>query len=350
MQSKKPQLVIRADADSKIGIGHLMRCLALAQSWKANNGEITFISTCNNEALLSRIQDNGFHLVRLKEAYPNPEDWQVMSRVLVDNDAAWVVLDGYHFDSDYQLGIKEKGCRLLVIDDTAHLEYYHADIVLNQNINANLLRYSSEPRTLLLLGTQYVLLRPEFLSRAAFRRKIAGIARKVLITLGGADADNRTLKVMQTVQQIDIAGLEAVVVVGASNPHRPQLQAQSRGSTVSIEVVSNATNMDELMAWADVAISGGGSTCWELAFMGLPALVLILADNQRAVAEGLDEAGVVVNLGWYEDLAATDITQALVSLAGAADQRTEMSQRGRELVDGKGNDRVLSELLARCSN
>lgn len=84
--------------------------------------------------------------------------------------------------------------------------------------------------------------------------------------------------------------------------------------------------------------------------MGLPALVLILADNQRAVAERLDEAGVVVNLGWHKDLAATDITQALVNLAGAPDERAEMSRRGRDLVDGKGNDRVLKELLERCSN
>jgi spore coat polysaccharide biosynthesis predicted glycosyltransferase SpsG len=151
------------------------------------------------------------------------------------------------------------------------------------------------------------------------------------------------------VQQIDIDGFEAVVIIGASNRHKVQLKLASQDSAVPIRFVENVTNMPKLMAWADVAVSGGGSTCWELAFMGLPALVLILADNQRVVAEGLDEAGVVVNLDWHEDLTASDITQALVSLAGAADQRTEMSQRGRQLVDGKGNDRVLSELLARCS-
>lgn len=344
------QLIVRADANAQMGTGHLMRCLALAQSWRTQGGEATFITCCDSIGLRQSLSDAGMQVVMLEGTHPDPLDWELTSQILQKHSNAWVVLDGYHFDPEYQRRVKKGGQWLLVIDDTAHLEYYHADIVLNQNINANLLRYSSEPNALLLLGTQYVLLRPEFLSRAASRRKIPGIARKVLITLGGADADNQTLKVMQTVQQIDIAGLEAVVVVGASNPHRPQLQEQSRDSTVSIEVVSNATNMDELMAWADVAVSGGGSTCWELAFMGLPALVIILADNQRAVAEGLDEAGVVVNLGWYEDLAATDITQALVSLAGAADQRTEMSQRGRELVDGKGNDRVLSELLARCSN
>ena len=84
--------------------------------------------------------------------------------------------------------------------------------------------------------------------------------------------------------------------------------------------------------------------------MGLPALVIILADNQQAIAQGLDKAGIVVNLGWHNNLSATDIAQALVELAGEADARTAMSQRGRQLIDGKGNDRVVSELLARCSN
>jgi len=343
-------LVVRTDGGPDIGAGHLMRCLALAQAWKARGGDATFITCCESAQLRQRLLNEGMQVVTIKRPHPDPMDCQTTSEVLRAFSRAWVVLDGYHFDPEYQRQIRNGGQRLFVIDDTAHLEHYHADIVLNQNINANLLNYSSEPNTLFLLGTQYALLRPEFLSRAASRIKIPGIARKVLITLGGADADNQTLKVIQAVKQIDIAGFKAVVVVGANNPHRPQLQGESRDSTVPIEIVTNATNMDDLMAWADLAVSGGGSTCWELAFMGLPALVIILADNQRAVAEGLDEAGIVVNLGWYKDLATTDIAQALVSLAGAANERTEMCRRGRELVDGKGNDRVLTELLGRCSN
>ena len=346
----QPNLIIRADANAQVGTGHLMRCLALAQSWKTRGGEATFITCCESRSLPQSLADAGMQVVTLESAHPNPMDWKLTSQILQRHSNGWVVLDGYHFDPEYQRQVKKGGLPLLVIDDTAHLEHYHADIVLNQNIGADLLRYSSEPDTLLLLGSQYVLLRPEFLSRGASRIRIPGIARKVLITLGGADADNQTLKVIQAVKKIDIAGFEAVVVVGSNNPHRPQLQVESRDSTVPIAIVTNATNMDELMAWADLAISGGGSTCWELAFMGLPALVIILADNQRAVAEGLDEAGIVVSLGWHNNLNATDITQALLSLAGEMDARTEMSQRGRQLIDGRGNDRVVSKLLARCSN
>jgi spore coat polysaccharide biosynthesis predicted glycosyltransferase SpsG len=103
--------------------------------------------------------------------------------------------------------------------------------------------------------------------------------------------------------------------------------------------------MPELMAWADLAISAGGSTCWELAFMGLPFLVTILAKNQKAVAEGLEEVGAAVNLGWYDSITPTRLAQRLSSLAEAADVRAELSRRGRTLVDGKGKERVLRELL-----
>lgn len=344
------QLIVRADASPQSGTGHLMRCLALAQAWRVRGGDAAFITCCESAKLRQRLANEGMKVMMLERPHPDPVDWQTTSDVLGASSHAWVVLDGYHFDPEYQSRVKQAGHQLLVVDDIAHLKHYYADIVLNQNINAELWQYSSEPYTRLLLGPRYTLLRSEFLSSVTLKREIPKVARNVLITLGGGDVDNQTLKVTQAVQQIDIDGFEAIVIIGASNRHNMQLKLASHDSTVPIRFVENVTNMPKLMAWADLAVSGGGSTCWELAFMGLPALVMILADNQRAVAEGLDEAGIVVNLGWHKDLAATDIAQALVSLAGAAGQRTEMSQRGRELVDGKGNDRVLTELLAKCLN
>jgi UDP-2,4-diacetamido-2,4,6-trideoxy-beta-L-altropyranose hydrolase len=343
-------LVVRTDAGSDIGAGHLMRCLALAQAWKVRGGDATFITCCESAQLRQRLANEGMKVMMLERPHPDPMDWQTTSEVLGASSHAWVVLDGYHFDPGYQSRVKQTGHQLLVVDDTAHLKHYYADIVLNQNINAELWQYSSEPYTRFLLGTRYTLLRSEFLSGVTAKREIPKIACKVLITLGGGDADKQTLKVIQALQQIDIDGFEAVVIISASSRHNAHLKLASHRSTVPIRLVQNVTNMAELMAWADLAVSGGGSTCWEMAFMGLPALVIILADNQRAIAKGLDEAGIVVNLGWHKDLATTDIAQALVSLAGAANERAEMSRRGRELIDGKGNDRVLTEFLGRCSN
>jgi spore coat polysaccharide biosynthesis predicted glycosyltransferase SpsG len=116
-------------------------------------------------------------------------------------------------------------------------------------------------------------------------------------------------------------------------------------SRYPIQVQQNVTNMPELMAWADMAISAGGSTCWELAFMGLPSILLILADNQRAIAQKLATLNLAVNLGWHQDVTIEEIGLALRESIGDRPKRETMSKRERELVDGNGARRVVSEMV-----
>jgi spore coat polysaccharide biosynthesis predicted glycosyltransferase SpsG len=170
------------------------------------------------------------------------------------------------------------------------------------------------------------------------------VARKVLVTMGGSDPDNVTLKVIQALQQVDMDGLEAIVVVGGSNPNHEELQAAVQDSRFPIRLESNVTHMPELMAWADVAVSAGGSTCWEIAFMGLPSLVLVLSENQQGIATGLDEAGVVLNVGWYTKASIAQVTKTLVVLLEDRGLRRRMGLQGRELVDGLGSERAVKFL------
>lgn len=342
-----PSLIIRTDANSHIGTGHLMRCLTLAQSWRSRGGKVVFVTTCSNEDLLGQLRAGKIQIVRVTHAHPNPADWEQTHRILDSNSAAWVVLDGYHFDSGYQKKIKKIGSQLMVIDDMAHIDKYYADIILNQNINAGRLNYSVESCTRLILGPQYALLRPEFTKRSDKMRPTPQVARKLLITLGGADPDNKTLKVMQAVQQTNIDDLEVVVVIGSANPYRQLLQSVGHASQIPFRLIFNTTEMAELMAWADLSISAGGSTCLELAHMGVPTLCVILAENQRLLVEGLAEAGAAINLGWYRDLPTLKIVQSLESLALAAGVREDMTQQGRNLVDGKGTERVLLALVGK---
>ncbi|MCK4791586.1 MAG: UDP-2,4-diacetamido-2,4,6-trideoxy-beta-L-altropyranose hydrolase, partial [Desulfobacteraceae bacterium] len=290
-------LIIRVDAGTQIGTGHLMRCLALAQAWEDEGGEVTFVTACQTEGLLQRLRGEGFDIHELARPYPEPSDWDYTKGILAAYPNVWVVLDGYHFDEVYQQQVKEAGHRLLMIDDMAHLKHYYADIVLNQNLHAEQLHYAREPYTRLLLGTRYVLLRREFLAWRDWKREIPEIAQRVLVTLGGSDPENHTLKVIQALQEVDIPALEATVVIGASNPHTDVLEAAIRQSQTPIRLICNATNMPELMAWADVAVSAAGATVWELAWMRTPSVILIQADNQRRVAEELHQAGAVVSLG-----------------------------------------------------
>jgi len=335
-------IIIRVDANARIGTGHLMRCLALAQAWKDSGGEVAFITDCDNTGLLQRLSDEGFEAIPLDSSYPDRADWEASSQALAAHPNAWVVLDGYHFDPTYQRRIKEAGHPLLVIDDMAHLEHYYADIVLNQNLHAEQLRYSCEPYTQLMLGTQYVLLRHEFLRLQGWKREIPEVARKALITLGGSDFDNATLKVVRALNKLKVEDLEVRVVVGPSNPHIASLEEAVHRSPFDVRLLTSVRSMPDLMAWADVAVSASGSTCWEMAFMGLPTVLLVLADNQQGIAEGLDSRGVALSVGWYAEISELRLTQAMKMLISNSKRRKAMSENGRQLVNGVGTDRVIS--------
>lgn len=344
-------LLIRADASSQIGSGHVMRCLALGQAWRAEGRRVQFLTHCETESLGHRLVSYGFEVIPVDRQHPDPADLDLtLSHLqqLTDREAErpWLILDGYHFDSAYQQAVRLASYRLLVIDDTAHLPEYHADVLLNQNIHAPGLAYRSGPDTRLLLGTRYVLLRQEFLRWSGFRRETPEVAHKILVTLGGGDQKNIALRVIQALQRLETDGLEAVIVIGGSNVHADNLQEtiyRSPGK-LRFRLVQDAANMPELMAWADVAISAGGSTCWELAFMGVPSVVIVLSDNQLGVAQGLEWAGIAVNLGWFSDVGERQILTALTGLLGESERRRRVSAAGRMLVDGAGASRVIHEL------
>jgi UDP-2,4-diacetamido-2,4,6-trideoxy-beta-L-altropyranose hydrolase len=346
-----PFLVIRADANAQMGTGHVMRCIALAQAWQDRGGGVTFLSHCDSDQIKQRIQDEGFTFIPIEKPHPDPSDltfvFHALSAISYQLPAAslWLALDGYHFTSHYQKEIRNSGYRLLVIDDMAHLDYYHADILLNQNIHASELKYCCNKDTIKLLGCEYVMLRKEFLKYQDWKRKIPEKAKKILVTLGGADPDNVTLKVIESLKLINDDDLEVNVVAGPSNPSLETLQSAISNTQFTINILQNVTDMPELMAWADIAISAGGTTCWEMAFMGLPNVTAILAENQQAIATELSEKEVIVNLGEYEGLSSNKIVRSLHKKMLEKQDRSKMSRLGKKLVDGMGAKRIVKSMM-----
>jgi UDP-2,4-diacetamido-2,4,6-trideoxy-beta-L-altropyranose hydrolase len=314
--TKLGNMLIRADAGGTLGTGHVMRCLALAQAWQAAGGDICFVMATHASALETRLQAEGMQIIHLSGVeLGNSEDAAATVLLAQQLNASRIVVDGYHFGCEYQKYLKTTGLHVTFIDDHGHANAYMADIVLNQNIHARTDFYARRTQmTQLLLGTTYALLRREFWPWQDWQRQITPIAHKILVTLGGSDPDNVTQKVVMALNQLSDSHTEALVVVGGQNPLLPEL-ATAVGSNPAIQLRQNVANMPELMAWADIAISAGGSTCWELAFMGLPALVLVLADNQQPLAAGLDEAGAIINLGWHHLVSVEQIAQAVRAYA-----------------------------------
>jgi len=340
-------LLLRADVGLRIGAGHVMRCLALAQAWQDAGGCAIFAMASPEGALKGRLEAEGVEVAPLFSQPGSGEDAIETGKLARQRDAGWVVIDGYHFGGPYQRILKEEGLRVLFIDDNGYDDHHYADIVLNQNLHGHEGLYKNrEPYTRLLMGTRYVLLRREFSSWRSWKREIPEIAGKVLLTLGGTDEENVTLKIMRALEQLGPPPLEEVaVVVGPGNPHAKALEAAGQESSVPFRLERSAKDMAKLVAWGDLAVSSGGSTCWELAFMGLPSGVVVLAENQAPVAAYLEERGAAINLGWHFSLDTGALARAIDRLRRDRSLRARMSEQGRQVVDGKGSQWVTRALL-----
>lgn len=342
------KLIIRADASIQMGTGHIMRCLALAQALKQQGGTAVFaIATCP-PSLQERLEGEGFAICSVAEPMGSVMDAQSTILQAQQLGCHWICVDGYQFGADYQRSLQMARLKVLFLDDYGHATHYSAEVVLNQNISAQAEWYQNRDReTKLMLGAMYSLLRQEFWTWRGWRRSIPEIAHKILITLGGSDPDNVTARVIEALQVVQIPRLELMVVVGGSNPHLAALQRCAERSIHAVQLLQNVTQMPVLIAQADLAIAAGGSTNWELAFLGLPSIIITLAENQTAIADQLQEQGISRSLGWHQRLQPAQIALTVYQLCQNPEKRSSMSQKGQALIDGEGCDRVVMQLMGR---
>jgi UDP-2,4-diacetamido-2,4,6-trideoxy-beta-L-altropyranose hydrolase len=327
-------ILFRVDATARLGSGHFMRCLALAQAAQRSGEKVAF-ATAGPIAQLQR--EPAIETVKIDAEPGSAADARETTAALHKHEAEWLVLDGYYFGADYQDAIKSGGHRLLVIDDHGTAGRYSAELVLDQNLDASSEPYAArQDSTRLLLGSRFVLLREEFASWRGWRRETSDQARRVLVTFGGSDPVNATARVLAALA--DFPGVEFVVVIG------PQFSAPLP-DLPNVRIERNVTEMPRLIAECDIALTAAGSTCWELAFLQTPMLLLPIAENQRPIAEALERHGAAVHLGWHADLAPDRIATAVRALLDDPDRRRAMAAAGRRLVDGEGAARVLAHLL-----
>jgi UDP-2,4-diacetamido-2,4,6-trideoxy-beta-L-altropyranose hydrolase len=337
-------ILLRADATVRMGTGHVMRCLALAHAAQTTGFPCIFVSASSLTALPERVSAEGFDNESLAAEAGTAEDAQKLIRLAERVNASWVVIDGYDFSADYQRSVKDAGHKLLAIDDFGHARRYRADIVVNPTPRASRSLYEiDEHSTTLLLGPRYALLRREFWGGAG-ARTYPEVARSLLVTLGGSDADNVTGIILRAITMVEVELDEAVVVIGRNNPNYESLAAQAGAMRASVSIVLDPGNMAELMRRADIAVSASGGTALELAAMGVPALLVPIADNQLAVARSLHDEHVAIGLGRVSTLRADSIAAAITDLMLNRARRVQLSSNGRALVDGKGAQRVVEAM------
>jgi UDP-2,4-diacetamido-2,4,6-trideoxy-beta-L-altropyranose hydrolase len=337
-------LIIRADATPTMGHGHVMRCLALAQAWQDHGGECTFVMSEPVPELKQRLCAEGFELVPIRAAPGSSDDAAQVAELARVRDASWVVVDGYQFNADYHRRLKKSGEKVLLIDDSGHTRTYSSDLVLDQNAGTREDYYvDREPYTELLLGSRYAMLRREFKRWRDWKREIPEVARKILITMGGSDPENLSERVIHSLSHV--GNLETTVVVGNGDAHREPIGSAAAKFGGTLRLLENATNMPELMSWADIGVIAGGGTLWEALYMMCPVISFARNPVQRQILSTLERHGTVNLVGSAQDFDSTRFASAISGLAFSSARRGEMAALGRETIDGLGAERVCERMI-----
>ncbi|MDP6683840.1 MAG: UDP-2,4-diacetamido-2,4,6-trideoxy-beta-L-altropyranose hydrolase [Desulfobacterales bacterium] len=356
-------LFIRTDANRHTGIGHFMRCLALGQAYKDTGGDVVFLGHFEKESTRKRIEDERFQCISLEKTCTAKEDAQCtldairswkgnpavcesMHPAKAAKRASWVVIDGYHFDTEFQQNIKTAGFYTVVIDDNAHMPKYHGHIIVNQNIYGHRLHYACEPETVLLLGSDYALLRREFRDADRTDRRIKETVRNILITFGGVDSKNQTGFSIDALNELKLDhNFTARIIIGPENSKKEQLEEQLQTAVFDYELLCDESDMHRVMMKADIVLSAAGSTCWELCFMGVPSIVSAVSENQIDVADTLKRMNIADSMGWWQDRSRTKLRDAIHRLIRNASIRVSMSRKAKQLIDGKGVWRILNAMV-----
>jgi UDP-2,4-diacetamido-2,4,6-trideoxy-beta-L-altropyranose hydrolase len=350
------EFAFRVDASRWIGAGHLSRCLSLADALKARGARCRFFCRQVPDALAAMIAANGHELERLRGRAEHAdsaerdhglgvrqeEDARQTAAAFAGRRADWLIVDHYALDAAWERALRASAAHIMVIDDLADRPH-DCDVLLDQNLHADAhARYRNQvpEQCRLLLGPKYALLRQEFTQERERAATRSGPVHRILVSFGGADAANHTTLALEALTHVGLAEVQVDVVIGAEHPRADEIAALCKGQRFSLHV--QTTRMAQLMAVADLSIGAGGSATWERCCVGLPALALAVADNQRRLVHEAALAGALYAPAVA--LEADSLARHARCLIENPLLRESMSQHGMRLVDGRGTERVLRAL------
>jgi UDP-2,4-diacetamido-2,4,6-trideoxy-beta-L-altropyranose hydrolase len=362
-------VVFRADASLEIGTGHIKRCLTLATALKERGAECQFISREHTYNLLPMIRNQGFEVVTLplpversSESIPSEDallahaNWLGVSQeedarqcvdILGDTQPDWLVVDHYSLDVKWQSILTSRCRKLMVIDDLAD-RFHICDLLLDQNWFAEETdtRYDSiiPEKCTRLLGPQFSLLGAEYARASLVTSQRDGNVRRILVFLGGSDSSNQTAKVTHALMLPKFANLTIDVVIGVNHPNSDDIKKLIE-LRPNVSLYCDLPSLADLMARADLMISGGGATSWERMALGLPAIVISIAENQTATNQAMMDAGYINFIGEKERVTVGKIAGAVSQCLANPQELREMSRNMRKLVPVNGTVNVCKQML-----
>ncbi|MGB0466069.1 MAG: UDP-2,4-diacetamido-2,4,6-trideoxy-beta-L-altropyranose hydrolase [Pontibacterium sp.] len=369
MTNSGRSIVFRADSSLEIGSGHVMRCLTLADELKRRGASCHFICREHQGHMIGHIssRQHQVHVLPIKSVLEESAEVSAVHDLAhahwlgssLDQDASecvtileaiqpdWLVVDHYALDAKWELLLKPYYRKLLVIDDLAD-RFHSCDVLLDQTYGRSAKDYEAwvPDACQRLCGSEYALLRPEFsnLRPYSLKRRENVYLEKLLITMGGVDKDNVTGQVLFALKDSDLPeNCQITVVMGAKAPWFAEVKKQAESMNWPTSVRINISDMAQVMAESDLAVGAAGSTSWERCCLGLPTVMIVLADNQRKAASLLAQAQAATVLMPGPDFA-TDLKRSIQTINDDSSYLKKMSAHAETVTDGTGCQ-LLADLL-----
>jgi UDP-2,4-diacetamido-2,4,6-trideoxy-beta-L-altropyranose hydrolase len=326
-----PTALFRCDASSIIGAGHVMRSLTLAEILTGRGWRCRFMVAPETLEAAPALVASGIETVPVGP---------------IGEDCDLTVIDHYGLGAAYEESCRIHSRHVMVIDDLADRPH-RCDILLDQTIGRLASDYADllPAGSVVLAGAEFALLRPQFaeLRAKSLRRRRAGGIRRLLLAFGGADPHDLASRVLAGILGSSLKQIHVDIVCGAFGPSDALRRLAAEGR---VAVHCHVADMAALMAEADLAIGAGGTTSLERCCLGLPTLLVLMADNQRKMAANLVEAGAARSLGWHHAVDAAMIAAALDRLHSETELIVAMSAAAARLCDGEGAARVAGRIEA----
>lgn len=328
------KIAIRADGGSKIGMGHIMRTLVLAKELAKTN-DVFYVCRTDNPLSnkykpgMDKIKFYGFNVITISEDNFIEELCKIKADMLIT--------DSYNINEEY-FNITKKFFKVTGYIDDMNLHYFDVDFIINQNIGAEKLKYSVNTDAKLFLGTNYTMLREEFRNHKCkdINEKISDI----MITVGGADSNGITNKVVNYLKDLEY---KFHIIIGPSfKEENIENLLKLQNLKENINLYFNA-NMIEVMNKCDIAISACGSTLYELAVCGIPTIGLIVADNQKEIANEMQEKGLIYNLGWYRELSKDKLINNIKKISKLSNRQLMIKKQ--KIINKNGVEKLVREIL-----
>ncbi len=357
------QVVFRADASRYIGSGHIMRCLTLADALHERGAACLFVCREDEGHMIDLIAERGHTiniLPKLKRDISSTGtdslnatllsgDWlfdaQQVKQLLRCKKFDWLIVDHYALDYRWELAMRNVCHRIMVIDDLANRRH-NCNLLLDQNYGSFAERYKDliPVGCIQIHGPKFALLKSIYAKSREVQKILSGKIERVLIFFGsGEDYENLTGMALQAFQAPGLTEIELEIVVGFSYLHKEKLEvmADIRGKT---RIHTQLPDLSELMIKSDLAIGAGGATTWERCCLGLPSIVISTADNQLPACQALSAEGIIEYLGHINDVVTKTLINAILNLLNSPDKLNLYRKACRQLVDGRGVDRVIKYL------